>query len=262
MINLNIEQEINRIIDFIKKIFKKSNAKGILLGISGGIDSATTAALCTRAIGKDNMLSLILPCHSNDNDLKDARIVANYLGIKHITVNLNKTYDIFLKTFENINDFKNVNLDIPRANLKARLRMCSVYYFANLLNYLVAGTGNKSEDDIGYFTKYGDGGVDFLPIQHLYKHEVREVARFLKIPDKIIERKPTAGLWKGQTDEDELSKQLGFTITYDKLDEMLMNIANGKFDMHNGEYKNLMQLMKKNRHKIELPPNLQRKNEN
>ena len=136
--------------------------------------------------------------------------------------------------------------------------MISTYFFANQLNYLVAGTGNKSEDDIGYFTKYGDGGVDFVPIQHLYKHEVRQLATYLKIPEKIVNRTPTAGLWKGQTDEDELSKQLGFKIVYDHLDEMLDKIERDDYDKNNEEFKKLAELKRKSQHKVKLPPALKR----
>jgi len=244
----------------------KSNAKGIIIGLSGGIDSATTAALCTHAIGKKRMLALILPCHSNEIDSKDAILIASILEIEYKIVDLSRPFDVFLEITKDIDSeleiqaksTSNYNENIPKANLKARLRMCTLYYFANKLNYLVAGTGNKSEDDIGYFTKYGDGGVDFLPIQHLYKHEVRELARFLKIPEKIINRKPTAGLWQGQTDEDELSKELGFNITYDELDEMLMKINENNYDKSNEKFQKLKKLMEKNRHKIELPPNLKR----
>jgi NAD+ synthase len=147
---------------------------------------------------------------------------------------------------------------LAKANLKPRLRMCALYFFANQRSALVAGTGNKSEDDIGYFTKYGDGGVDFLPIQHLYKHEVRAMARYLGLPEVIVTRKPSAGLWEGQTDEDELSKQLGFTVSYELLDEMLANIERKDYDPSDSNYQKLIELKRKNRHKIELPPALNR----
>ena len=257
---MKIEQEIKRIENFIVRLVKKSRAKGIITGLSGGIDSTTTLTICSRAIGKDKMLALILPCHSKESDLKDAILVANHLNINYIIINLTEIYDSFVKTIGNLKFIKQINMErkIANANLKARLRMCTLYYFANMLNYLVAGTGNKSEDDIGYFTKYGDSGVDFLPIQHLYKHEVRELARFLKIPEKIINRKPSAGLWEGQTDEDELSNQLGFNLTYDLLDEMLENIHANNYNKKDEKYKKLIELMEINKHKIELPPNLKR----
>ncbi|MHA1230681.1 MAG: NAD+ synthase [Candidatus Helarchaeota archaeon] len=251
---MDYNKEINRIVDFIKEIIDNSKAKGIVIGLSGGIDSATTAALCTKAIGKDKMLALIMPCHSLEEDINDAKLVAEHLNIKYIIVNLDKTFDTFISALSP----DRVPNKMAQANLKPRLRMCSLYYYANELNYLVAGTGNKSEDDIGYFTKYGDGGVDFLPIQHLYKNEVRKIAKLLGIPDKIINRKPSAGLWKGQTDEDELSSQLGFQVTYDKLDEMLQNIHNNNYDPNDPNYQSLLNLMKKNKHKIQLPPALKR----
>ncbi|MBD3229497.1 MAG: NAD+ synthase [Candidatus Lokiarchaeota archaeon] len=252
---MDLEKEITRIVSFIQDLIEKSRTEGIIVGLSGGIDSALTAALCLKAVGKEKMMGLILPCYSDPIDIEDAKLVANNLDIKDIVINLDWTYDAFLNAISQ--DFEPDRM--ANANLKARLRMCTLYYLANKFNYLVAGTGNKTEDEIGYFTKYGDGGVDFLPIQHLYKHEVREMAKLLEIPVKIIERKPTAGLWKGQTDEDELSKQLGFQIDYDLLDQMVKNIKNNDFDPKDTKYKALLDLMEKNKHKIQLPPSLERK---
>lgn len=251
---MDLEKEINRIVTFIQELIKNSNSKGIALGLSGGIDSALTAALCNEAVGKERMIALLLPCYSSNNDIEDAKLVANSLGLKYKIINLDETFDSFINA---INQYFEPD-QLANANLKARLRMCSLYYVANKLHYLVAGTGNKTEDAIGYFTKYGDGGADFLPIQHLYKHEVREMARLLNIPEKIISRKPSAGLWKGQTDEDELSKQLDFQVDYDLLDQMLKNIENNDYDPKNEKYKAIIDMMEKNKHKIQLPPSLER----
>ena len=226
-------KEIDRILSFIKDLVNKSKAKGIVIGLSGGIDSALTATLCTKAVGKEKMLALIMPCHSNPEDIEDAKLVANHLNIQYKIISLDNVYDTFI---EELSKFL-PGSQLSKANLKPRLRMCTLYYFANELNYLVAGTGNKSEDDIGYFTKYGDGGVDFLPIQHLYKREVREIAKILGLPEKIINKKPSAGLWEGQTDEDEISNQLGFKITYDELDIMIENIHKGTYDPSNEKYR-------------------------
>ncbi|MFX1298226.1 MAG: NAD+ synthase [Promethearchaeota archaeon] len=251
---MDVEDEVERIVQFIKSLMKNSEAEGIVVGLSGGIDSATTAALCVRAIGNDHVLALILPCHSNEADKVDGLSIAEHLGIQYKLVDLTETFDIFFKTLSN----RSKSTPLAKANLKPRLRMCALYFYANQRNFLVAGTGNKSEDVIGYFTKYGDGGVDFLPISHLYKHEVREIARYLELPQNIIARKPTAGLWDGQTDEDELSKQLGFFLTYEKLDTMLENIEHNKFDEDNSQYRKLLELIEKNKHKIAYPPALKR----
>ena len=263
VICLNIDLSINSkeisivIKDFIETYVKNAGCDGIVLGLSGGMDSAVTALLCKDALGKKNTKCVFFPDKATPRlDIKHQELIVKRFNL------LCKKKDIasLVEYVERGCVIKPNQYAL--ANIKARIRMTLLFEYANMTNSLVCGASNKSELLIGYFTKYGDGGVDFLPIQHLYKHEVREVARFLEIPAKIIDRKPTAGLWEGQTDEDELSKQLGFIITYEKLDEMLMNIENGKFNIHNEKYKNLIQLMKKNRHKIELPPNLQRKKEN
>lgn len=254
--DLNVESEVKRIVEFIKEIVQESKTKGIMIGLSGGIDSALTATLSVRAIRKEKVLALIMPIHSNQDDVEDATLVANFLELEYKILYLSDVFERFLDVLSL--DHKPPK-ELAKANLKPRMRMCALYYYANHLNYLVAGTGNKSEDDIGYFTKYGDGGVDFHPIRHLYKHEVREMARFLKVPETIITRKPSAGLWEGQTDEGELSQQLGFAITYDYLDEMLENIEQKNFDPKDEKYKKLVELKKKNQHKIELPPVLKRR---
>ena len=203
----------NKIVSWIKLQVKHSGAKGIVLGLSGGIDSAVVAALCKEAVGKNKLLVLFLPCHSNPQDLKDARLVAKELGLKSQLIDLSGVYDCFLKTLPGANA-------LAKSNLKPRLRMSALYYFANKLNYLVCGTGNKSELLVGYFTKYGDGGVDILPIADLFKRQVRTLARELKIPEAVIVKPPTAGLWAGQTDEGEMG------ITYDELDCILDNMCN------------------------------------
>ncbi|NHI92536.1 MAG: NAD(+) synthase [Candidatus Lokiarchaeota archaeon] len=252
----DVKAELERIKKFIKKLVEESGTKGIVIALSGGIDSALVAGLSVVSLSKKSVQGLILPCHSNPNDQEDAILIADHLGIEYKIVELTESYDLFLKTLELSLEADSIQL--AKANVKPRMRMIATYYFANQLNYLVAGTGNKSEDDIGYFTKYGDGGVDFLPIQHLYKHEVRQLSRYLKLPEKIITRTPTAGLWEGQTDEDELSKQLGFKIVYDELDEMLDKIEKNEYDKNDVRYQKLVELKRKSLHKVKLPPSLPR----
>jgi len=205
----------NKIVSWIKKQVKLSGAKGIVLGLSGGIDSAVVAALCKEAVGKDKLLVLFMPCNSNPRDLKDARLVAEKLKLKSELVDLSSVYNNFLKVLPPAGG-------LALGNLKPRLRMSTLYYFANKLNYLVCGTGNKSELLVGYFTKYGDGGVDILPIADLFKRQVRKLAEELKIPQGIITKPPTAGLWQGQTDEGEMG------ITYNELDDILDKFCNKK----------------------------------
>jgi len=205
----------NKIVSWIRSQVKHSAAKGIVLGLSGGIDSAVVGALCREAVGKSKLLVLFMPCNSNPRDLKDARLVAKELGLKSKLIDLSSVYDCFLKTLPEANA-------LAKNNLKPRLRMSTLYYFANKLNYLVCGTGNKSEFLVGYFTKYGDGGVDILPIADLFKHQVRGLARELKIPEAVILKPPTAGLWAGQTDEGEMG------ITYNELDSILDKMCSRK----------------------------------
>jgi len=204
-----------KITSWIKQKVKDSGAKGIVLGLSGGIDSAVVAALAKLAVGRDNLLVLFMPCNSDPQDLKDAELVAHQLGLKSKLVDLSAVYNNFLKVLPGA-------ISLARGNLKPRLRMSTLYYFANKLNYLVCGTGNKSELMAGYFTKYGDGGVDILPIADLFKRQVRQLARELKIPPGIITKPPTAGLWFGQTDETEMG------ITYNELDDILDRLCNHK----------------------------------
>ncbi|MCX5668777.1 MAG: NAD+ synthase [Candidatus Omnitrophica bacterium] len=204
-----------KIVSWIKQKVKDSGAKGIVLGLSGGIDSAVVAALAKAAVGRNNLLVLFLPCNSHPQDLKDAKLVTHKLGLKSKLVDLSAVYNNFLKVLPGA-------ISLARGNLKPRLRMSTLYYFANKLNYLVCGTGNKSELLVGYFTKYGDGGVDILPIADLFKRQVRRLARELKIPQEIITKPPTAGLWHGQTDEGEMG------ITYNELDDILDRFCNHK----------------------------------
>ncbi|MDP2831461.1 MAG: NAD+ synthase [Candidatus Omnitrophota bacterium] len=223
----------NKVISWIKQKVKDSGAKGIVLGLSGGIDSAVVAALAKAAVGKNNLLVLFMPCNSNPQDLKDAKLVARKLGLKSKLVDLSAVYNNFLKVLPGA-------ISLARGNLKPRLRMSTLYYFANKLNYLVCGTGNKSELLVGYFTKYGDGGVDILPIADLFKRQVRQLARELKMPQAIITKAPTAGLWHGQTDEGEMG------ITYDELDDILDRFCNHKQQIADSKKVNKVIKMYKN----------------
>ena len=205
----------NKIISWIRGQVKDAKARGIVLGLSGGIDSAVVAALSQRAVGKNNVLVLFMPCNSNPKDLKDAKLVAEKLKLKSKLVDLSGVYNNFLKILPEAPG-------LAKSNLKPRLRMATLYYFANKLNYLVCGTGNKSELMVGYFTKYGDGGVDILPIADLLKRQVRALAKELHIPESVITKPPTAGLWQGQTDEGEMG------ITYNDLDDILDRMSRKK----------------------------------
>ena len=205
---------IDEISMWIKNQVEHAGAEGIVVGLSGGIDSAVVAALAKRSL-HDKVLGLILPCHSEKEDREDANLVASHLQLETITFDLSPIYDSLITILPHAD--KKIT-----ANLKPRLRMVILYYFANLKNYLVAGTGNKSEISIGYFTKYGDGGVDILPLGDLLKSQVREIAKQLALPESITNKPPTAALWPGQTDEGELN------ITYEQLDQALLEIASNQ----------------------------------
>jgi NAD+ synthase len=202
-----LEALTSRIILWIRRQVDEAGARGTVTGISGGVDSAVVAALCYRALG-DQALGLILPCHSSPQDVEDAHLVAKEIGINFRLVDLSSVYDRFLEILPE-------GPHMARANIKPRLRMVALYYFSNAKGLLVAGTSNASELAVGYFTKYGDGAADILPIGGLMKEQVRELARHLGIPHHIIQKPPSAGLWDGQTDEDEMG------ITYAQLDAYL-----------------------------------------
>jgi len=205
----------NKIINIKKWLENKlyeTGAKGFVLGLSGGIDSAVTAIICNLVSKKT--LCLIMPCDSNPKDEEDAWLLTKKFNLSAIKVNLTNTYDEIKKDLNEQRVFDGV-LPTDLANIKPRLRMIALYYYANKNNYLVVGCSNKTEIQIGYSTKYGDGACDILPIGSLLKKEVYEVANELNIPKEIIEKEPSAGLWEGQTDEGEIG------YTYEQIDKFM-----------------------------------------
>lgn len=191
-----------------------AGARGIVCGLSGGIDSAVVARVAQ--LGTDgHALGVIMPAYSDPQDEADARLVAAHFGIPTVTVDLSGPYDALLDEAQRaLSALPATGQPVSEgahrlalANIKPRLRMTTVYFVANRLNYLVAGTGNRSEIAIGYYTKYGDGGVDVLPLASLVKSQVCALARDLGVPARVIDKPPSAGLWLGQTDEGEM----GFT---------------------------------------------------
>jgi len=208
---LDIQKTVESISSFIKDKLDESNSKGFVIGLSGGIDSSLVAYLCARAVGSDKLLGLVLPGDTTSSeDIKNAVKVAEELSIKYKILNIDHLTNLFPKLCPECS-----KSNLANANLKARIRMILLYYHSNAMQRIVAGTGNRTELLVGYFTKYGDGGVDILPIGGLYKTEVREVADYVGVPKNIIEKAPTAGLWTGQTDEEELG------IKYELLDKIL-----------------------------------------
>lgn len=227
--------------EFIRRKVDEAKVDGVVFGLSGGIDSTVVAYLCKRALGADKVLALIMPERgvTPEEDLLDAISVAESLKIDYKIIEIS---EILKKFFELVGDGSRNAI----ANMKPRIRMTINYYFANNMKRLVVGTSNKSELMVGYFTKYGDGGVDIMPIADLYKTEIFEFARYLGVPESIIKKKPTAGLWVGQTDEDEMG------ITYQQLDKILKMIERGERE-DSEEFRKVERMVVTSRHKREMP---------
>jgi NAD+ synthase len=233
---------VDKITDWLRAYAAQARADGYVVGLSGGIDSACTAVLCQRAMGA-RVIGVLMPCHSLPADAEMARLVADRFGIETHVVDLGPAYDTLLDSLPLAVS------DLAKANIKPRLRMTTLYALAQARNYLVAGTGNKSELAVGYFTKYGDGGVDVEPLGDLFKWQVRRLAQELDIPQPVIDRSPSAGLWEGQTDEGEMG------ITYAVLDSALAAMENGRLeDVEAQVQSRVQQMVARSEHKRHMPP--------
>lgn len=239
-----IERRIEKTVAWIREIVGVSKTEGILVGLSGGIDSAVVGFLIKKAF-PENSLGVILPCKSSPKDAEDAKALAEASGLDYFTVDLTEVQGQLLKnTLTAMGDHKKDSLmRLTDANLRARMRMSTLYAVANANNYLVAGTDNAAEVYTGYFTKYGDGGVDLLPIASLTKREVYEWARHLGVPQCILDRAPSAGLWEGQTDELEMG------TTYDRIDDHIEGKPIPEKDL-----KIIENLHTRTEHKRTMPP--------
>jgi NAD+ synthase len=238
---MNVEQLAEKLVLWIREKVLAAGCKGVVLGLSGGVDSSVAAVLCHRAFPK-NTLAVIMPCYSNKEDIKHARAVADKFSIPSRTAVLDVAFDTLLKILPNDMAEPDVSRG-AKANIKARLRMLTLYYFANQFKYTVVGAGNRDELSVGYFTKYGDGGVDIQPLGNMTKGQVKELAKFLGIPQPIINKPPSAGLWEGQTDEDELG------LSYDELDRYLVT-GEASAEVK----KRIESMIAASQHKRQLPP--------
>ena len=244
---------MNDIVDWLRQRATAATARGFVVGLSGGIDSAVVARLCQLA-APGQVAGVIMPCRSDPRDEADAVVVADAFGIPAIRVDLEPAYDALVAQMREALGELPAEMRPPGddaagrvalGNVRPRLRMAALYYLANSLNYLVAGTGNRSELIIGYFTKYGDGGVDVLPIGHLLKSGVRTLAQELGVPKAVIDKAPSAGLWVGQTDEAEM----GFG--YADLERYL---ADGPEGVSPALALRLERLIRATEHKRSMPP--------
>lgn len=219
MKNFNPEKEIENIVKFIKRHFKKNNLGGVVLGISGGKDSGTVAALLVKALGKENVIGIWMPCHSRSEDMKDAKEVGDFFNFQMLSFNLTETYEVFKKEATKVLGEKGnymVNSDI---NVKPRIRMATLYYIAAYMTektgkqYIVAGTGNKCEIFVGYFTKWGDGASDIALIADYSVDEVIKIGEYLNVPKSCLYKAPNDGL-SGKTDEEKLGVKYSEIVDY------------------------------------------------
>jgi NAD+ synthase len=229
----------------IRYAYWNAGGRGIVIGLSGGIDSAVAAVFCCRAVGPSNVLGLSLPSSvSSPDDLRDAQDLCALLGMTHQIVSI----DPMLEGFRTIPGFTETPYLL--GNLMARIRMATLYYHANRDNRIVCGTSNRSEFMLGYCTKHGDNAADIQPLLHLYKTDIYTIARELGVPDPIIDKAPSAGLWAGQSDEKEIG------LTYAEIDASLRALERQQWLARSPVEEKVLALVKKSEHKRLSAPNL------
>jgi NAD+ synthase len=209
-LSLRPAPEVRRISGFIREVVREARSEGVVVGVSGGVDSAVAGALCVRALGKERVVAALLPSsHTPRPDVEDSWALVRGWGVRWVRVGISPIVDRIVGSAKLDGD------RVAVANVQARVRMTVLYYVANTSKLLVAGTGDRSEVELGYFSKFGDGGVDFLPIAHLYKTQVRALGAHLGIPGRIVEKPASPQLWAGQSAAQELPAD------YDRLDRVL-----------------------------------------
>ena len=252
-----------RLVDWIRQRVDETKMRGVIFGLSGGVDSAVVCALAAEALGPQRCLGVIMPAESISDDARLARDVARAFDVPAIEVDLSDTvaglrakleagvpaarqagHGVGTGATDTSPAASGAQEQLASANLKPRLRMITLYYYANLLDYLVLGTGNKAEFTLGYFTKWGDGAADAFVLADLLKHEVWALSRDLGVPSEVTERAPSAGLWSGQTDEEEMG------LKYVQIDRYLATGSSGdpKVDAE------IERRFRASRHKVTSPP--------
>ena len=251
MRKINIKREKNRIVEFIKKYVHNAGFKKGIIGLSGGLDSSVAAYLTVEALGRENLIGVLMP-YKTSQSLEDGKLIAEKLGIKYYIREISQMVDLYFEKYES-----DAN-KLRRGNRMARERMCILYDISAKENALVIGTGNRTELYLGYVTQFGDSACAIEPLGHLYKTEVWKLAKFLNLPSEIINKTPSADLWDGQTDEDELG------IKYEIADEILCYIFDEKLadekivkkGFSKEDINHINKLMKKNKFKRRMPLSL------
>ena len=242
------EKEVNNIVEFIRKYYKENKLDGAILGISGGKDSAVVSAIFTKALGKENVIGVTIPCHSNEEDFNDAKLVSDYYGFRLINFDITNVFDTFKNEVNKLGDFSKEELRNSDINIKPRLRMTTLYYLAALYSatlgkkYLVAGTSNKSELFVGYFTKGGDSVSDISTIADFTVEEVIKIGEYLEVPQKVLYKAPSDGL-SNQSDEEKLGVKYSDISLYMEDKSKLPKDIQEKIE----------KLHKNNQHKFNVP---------
>jgi NAD+ synthase len=237
------------LIEGVRDYFGKHNIKKAVVGLSGGIDSSVSSKLVADAIGKENVHGLIMPLKglSSEENINDAKELCKWIGISHTIIDIKD----YLSEFKNVEWKQN---KIAEMNTASRIRAVILYNYANTHDALVIGTSNKTEILLGYFTKYGDGAVDIEVVGSLFKTDEKELAKFLEIPEKIIDKTPTAELYHGQTDENELG------VSYEEIDKILKMYVDGasaqkiiEEGFEKEKVEKVFRRVETNKHKLDMP---------
>lgn len=242
------KKETENVINFIREYYQKNNLGGVILGISGGKDSGVVAALFTKALGKENVIGVTMPCHSKEEDRIDAKLISDYYGFTLINMDITNTFDTFKEEVNKLGTFTEEELKNSDINLKPRIRMATLYYLSalytalNKKTYLVAGTSNKCELYVGYFTKGGDSVHDISPIADFTVDEVIKIGEVLEVPKKVLYKTPSDGL-SGQTDEEKIG------VTYKDIASYIENENN----VEEQTKQKIKKLHDNNLHKFNIP---------